>query len=283
MNVPPLLQITRRHFFQDCALGVGKIALASLLTDRALAAPQAGPASSPLAPRRPHHAAKAKNVIFLFMAGGPSQLETFDYKPKLAELDGQPIPESYLRDRRFAFMSTFANPRLLAPRRRWARHGQAGTFVSDLFPHTASIVDDITLVKAMATDVFNHGPAKLFVNTGSAQFGRPSMGAWVTYGIGSDAHDLPGFVVLQSGPRGPRGGGPLWGSGFLPTVYQGVPFRSTGEPILNLTNPPGITGERQGQTLDVLRELNQGRLETTGDPEIATTKWPIACRRAPRN
>jgi hypothetical protein len=270
MNVDPLLRQTRRHFFQDCALGLGKIALGSLLAERAMATPQTAVATNPLAARPPHHAAKAKNVIFLFMAGGPSQLELFDYKPRLQGLDGQAIPESYLRDRRFAFMSTFQNPRLLAPRRQWARHGRCGADVSDLLPHTALIVDDIAIVRSVATEVFNHGPAKLFVNTGSAQFGRPSMGSWVTYGIGSEAQDLPGFVVLQSGPRGPRGGAPLWGSGFLPSVYQGVPFRSTGEPILNLTNPPGISGDRQGQTLDVLRDLNQSRLATTGDPEIAT-------------
>ena len=266
MNPDLLLLQTRRHFFQNCALGVGKIALASLLAERAWGQTSA----NPLAPRRPHFAAKAKRVIFLFMAGGPSQLELFDYKPRLTELDGQQIPESYLRDRRFAFMSTFTNPRLLAPRRRWARHGQAGTHVSDLLPHTASIIDDLAVVTSMATEVFNHGPAKLFVNTGTAQFGRPSMGSWVTYGIGSEAQDLPGFVVLQSGPRGPRGGAPLWGSGFLPTVYQGVPFRSTGEPILNLTSPPGISADRQGQTLDAIRDLNQSRLEATGDSEIAT-------------
>jgi hypothetical protein len=264
----PLLLQTRRHFFHDCALGVGKIALASLLTGGRASAQQ--PAVNPLAPRRPHHTPRAKSVIFLFMAGGPSQLELFDYKPRLNELDGQPVPESYLRNRRFAFMSTFTNPLLLGSRRRFARHGRCGAYVSELLPHTAGIVDDLTFLKAMQTDVFNHAPAKLFINTGSAQFGRPSMGAWLTYGLGSEAHDLPGFVVLQSGPRGPRGGAPLWGSGFLPTVYQGVPFRTGGEPVLNLTSPPGINARRQGQTLDVLRDLNSARLEATGDAEIST-------------
>jgi len=264
-----LRHITRRHFFQDCALGVGKIALASLAAGGAIAQQ---PAANPLTPRRPHHAAKAKNVIYMFMAGGPSQLELFDHKPVLNRLDGQPIPESYLRDRRFAFMNTFTSevPKLLASRRRFVRYGQNGTFISELLPHIGSIADDITLLKAVQTEVFNHGPAKLFINTGSAQFGRPSMGAWVTYGLGSEANDLPGFVVLQSGPRGPRGGAPLWGSGFLPTTFQGVPFRNTGEPILNLSNPPGIDDRRQGQALDVIRDLNQTRLADTGDPEIAT-------------
>jgi hypothetical protein len=265
----PLLRQTRRHFFHDCALGVGKIALASLLTGGRSSA-QRPQVANPLAPRRSHFPAKAKSVIFLFMAGGPSQLELFDYKPRLNELDGQPIPESYLRNRRFAFMSTFTNPTLLGSRRRFARHGRNGTYLSELLPHTAGIVDDIAILKAVQTEVFNHAPAKLFVNTGTAQFGRPSMGAWVTYGLGSEAQDLPGFVVLQSGPRGPRGGAPLWGSGFLPTVYQGVPFRAGGEPVLNLTSPPGFNARRQGQALEVLRDLNTARLDATGDPEIAT-------------
>jgi hypothetical protein len=262
---------TRRHFFKDCALGVGKIALASLLTDKALSAAQPTQAN-PLTPRPPHFKPRAKSVVFLFMAGGPSQLELFDYKPELNRLDGQPIPESFVRDRRFAFMDNFSRqrPKLLASRRRFARHGRSGTWVSELLPHTATIVDDITFVKTVATDVFNHGPAKLFVNTGSAQFGRPSMGAWITYGIGSESRDLPGFVVLQSGPRGPRGGAILWSSGFLPTAFQGVPFRTSGEPILNLTSPPGITSQRQNEALDAIRDLNSARLQATGDPEIAT-------------
>ncbi len=262
---------TRRHFFQSCALGVGKMALGSLLAESVLSANQPRNAD-PLAPRRPHHPARAKSVIYLFMAGGPSQLELFDYKPRLQALDGQPIPESYLRERRFAFMNTFTAqvPRLLATRRRFARHGKCGASVSDLLPHIATIADDIAILPAVATEVFNHGPAKLFMNTGTAQFGRPSMGAWVTYGLGSESRDLPGFVVLQSGPRGPRGGAPLWGSGFLPTAFQGVPFRTTGEPVLNLASPAGINGRRQGQALDVIRDLNAARLTETGDPEIAT-------------
>ena len=267
----PLLLQTRRHFFQDCALGVGKIALASMLAKGAAASAQQPAAdANPLAPRRPHHPARAKSVIFMFMAGGPSQLELFDHKPVLNRLDGEPIPESYLRDRRFAFMSSFTNPKLLASRRRFTRHGQSGAHLSELLPHLGTVADDIALVKSVQTEVFNHGPAKLFMNTGSAQFGRPSMGSWVTYGLGSEANDLPGFVVLQSGGRGPRGGAPLWGSGFLPTAYQGVPFRNSGEPILNLANPPGIDERRQGQALDLIRDLNQARLADTGDPEIAT-------------
>jgi len=269
-NDRQLLGQTRRHFFKDCGVGLGKIALGSLLADGRLLAGQQLSAVNPLAPRPGHHRAKAKNVIFLFMAGGPSQLEMFDHKPKLNELDGQLIPESYLRDRRFAFMNMYANNRLLAARRRWARHGRSGAWVSDLLPHIAGVVDELAILKCVATDVFNHAPAKLFMNTGTAQFGRPSMGSWVTYGIGSEARDLPGFVVLQSGPRGPRGGAVNWSSGFVPTVHQGVPFRTTGEPILNLSSPAGINGRRQGQALDVLRDLNAQRLDDTGDAEIAT-------------
>src|SRR5262249_27025605 len=161
-------------------------------------------------------------------------------------------------------------PKLLATKRNFARHGRSGTYVSECLPHIAGVVDDIAVVRSMVTNVFNHGPAKIFVNTGSPQFGRPSMGAWVTYGIGSESQGCPGFAVLQSGPRGPRGGHPNWGSVFLPSTFQGVPFRSGGEPILNLTSPRGITAERQRQGLDALRDLNAARLADTGDAEIAT-------------
>src|SRR5437016_3773533 len=240
----PLLEQTRRHFFHDCALGLGSLALTSLLQGaRASSSP---PPVNPLSPRQPHHPAKAKNVIYLFMAGGPSQLELFDYKPKLQELHGKPIPDSYLKNKRFAFMDLFTKevPKLLGTRRKFARHGRCGALVSECLPHLAGVVDDLTIVRSVVTNVFNHAPAKIFVNTGSPQFGRPSMGAWVTYGIGSESQSLPGFVVLQSGPRGPRGGHPNWGSGFLPSTYQGVPFRSGGEPILNLTSPRGISQAR---------------------------------------
>src|SRR5260370_20371963 len=202
---------TRRHFFQSCALGVGKMALASLLAEGALAANEPR-STNPLAPRRPHHPARAKSVIFLFMAGGPSQLELFDYKPRLQELNGQPIPESFIKNKRFAFMDLFTKevPKLLGTKRRFARHGQCGAYVSECLPHLAGVVDDIAFVRSVATDVFNHAPAKIFANTGSPQFGRPSMGSWVSYGIGSDSRNLPGFVVLLSGPRGPRGGALNW-------------------------------------------------------------------------
>jgi hypothetical protein len=271
--MPPdnLLLRTRRHFFHDCAVGVGSIALAALLNEGRTAA-QGPELVNPLAPKKGHHPARAKNVIYLFMAGGPSQLELFDYKPKLNELQGQPIPEEVIKGKRFAFMDTFAKerPKLLGTRRKFAQHGRRGTWVSECLPHVAGVVDDLAILRSMATNVFNHAPAKIFINTGAPQAGRPSMGAWVTYGIGSEARDLPGFVVLQSGPRGPRGGAPMWGSGFLPTTFQGVPFRSGGEPILDLTSPAGVTAGDQRAVLDTLKELNSARLADTGDPEIAT-------------
>ena len=268
-----LAALTRRHFFSRCAVGLGGIALASLLGEQKLSgAPAAGMPGlpNPMAPRPGHHPAKAKNIIYLFMAGGPSQLELFDYKPKLIELNGQPIPPSLIEGKRFAFMDSSHGTKLLGTRRTFQQHGKSGAWVSDLFPYTAGIVDDITLVHSCAADLFNHAPAKLFMNTGSGQFGRPSMGSWVTYGLGSESKDLPGFVVLQSGPRGPRGGAVNWGSGFLPTTFQGVPLRGNGDPILNLTNPEGVTATRQRQTIDAIRDLNLKRAIETGHAEIHT-------------
>ncbi|QDT44920.1 hypothetical protein Pan241w_50360 [Gimesia alba] len=253
---------TRRHFFENCAVGAGAMGLAALLQNEQQA--QAGPSAL----GKTHHPPKAKNVIYLFMAGGPSQLELFDFKPKLQELEGKVIPESYVEGKQFAFLKKDA--KLLGTRRKFKKHGAAGTELSDAVPHLASVADDITVLKSMKTDVFNHGPAKLFMNTGTQQFGRPSMGAWVTYGIGSESQNLPGFVVLQSGPRGPRGGAPLWGSGFLPTTYQGVPFLNGADPILNLSSPKGIDQKRQSEFIDTVNELNALRLEKTRDPEIST-------------
>ncbi|MDP3071063.1 MAG: DUF1501 domain-containing protein [Opitutaceae bacterium] len=262
---------TRRHFFSRCAMGLGGLALASMLSERrAFGAPAPGALPNPMAPKPGHFAPRAKNIIYLFMAGGPSQLELFDHKPKLIELNGQPVPQSLIEGKRFAFMDSSHGTKLLGTRREFKQHGKSGAWVSDLFPHTAGIVDDISLVHSCAADLFNHAPAKLFMNTGSGQFGRPSMGSWITYGLGSESQDLPGFVVLQSGPRGPRGGAVNWGSGFLPTTYQGVPLRGNGDPILNLTNPEGITAARQRQTIDAIRDLNLQRAVATGDAEIHT-------------
>ena len=269
-GISPLQDLTRRHFFSRCALGLGSIALASLLDERRLCGAGAAALSDPMRPKQPHFAPRAKNVIYLFMAGGPSQLELFDYKPKLIELNGQPIPPSFIEGKRFAFMGSSHGTNLLGTRRAFQRHGQSGMWVSELFPHTATIVDQASFVMSGSTNLFNHAPAKLFMNTGSGQFGRPSMGSWVAYGIGSESQDLPGFVVLQSGPRGPRGGAVNWASGFLPTSYQGVPLRGQGDPILNIANPPGVTAGQQRDALDAIRTLNLKRLVETGDQEIFT-------------
>jgi len=269
MNENYLLQAeTRRHFFSRCGVGVGSMALGSLLgRDASGTMPNM---QNPLAPKQPHINGKAKSVIYLFMAGGPSQLEMWDYKPKLAELDGKPIPESYIEGKRFAFMSSSHRNTLLGPKRKFSQQGDNGTWVSDLLPHTGNIVDELTLLKTCQTELFNHAPAKLFMNAGTGQFGRPSMGAWVTYGLGSECDNLPGFVVLQSGPRGPRGGGVLWGSGMLPTTYQGVALRNQGDPILNLSTAEGISTAQQRSVIDAVRKLNMKQLAESGDQEIST-------------
>ncbi len=264
-----LREITRRHFFRDCRVGLGSMALGSLLAAEKSLAAEVQPAGFVPGSRGLQWPAKAKSVIFLFMAGGPSQLELFEPKPKLQELSGQVIPESYVKGKRFAFIKSDA--KLLGTVRKFAAHGESGAVISECLPHLAGVADDICLVRSMSTDVFNHGPAKLFMNTGSPQFmGRPSMGAWVTYGLGSESKNLPGFVVLQSGPRGPRGGAPLWSSGFLPSQFQGVPLRSGKEPILNLANPPGVDSQRQREFVDVVNDLNGMRHEATQDSEITT-------------
>ena len=202
------------------------------------------------------------------MAGGPSQLEMFDEKPLLGELSGQEPPDSFMKDKRFAFLT--GKEKLLGPQRRFGRYGQSDAVLSDLLPFHRHVVDDICFLKGMTTDVFNHGPAKLFLQTGAPQPGRPSMGSWVTYGLGSETSDLPGFVVLQSGPRGPRAGSALWASGFLPTTYQGVPFRSQGDAILNLRSPDGYDRRAQRDFTDAVADLNQLRFDTVADPEIQT-------------
>jgi uncharacterized protein (DUF1501 family) len=263
-------EIARREFFGRCGIGLGSLALASLLRGDARGATSAEVTrrNNPLAVLPTHRPAKVKRVIQLFMAGGPSQLELFDFKPKLQQLSGEVVPASLIENKRFAFLKE--NPKLLGTRRKFARVGQCGAEISECLPHLAEIVDDISIVRSMATDVFNHGPAKAFLNTGSARFGRPSIGAWVTYGIGSESDNMPGFVVLQSGPRGPRGGTALYSNGFLPSVYQGVPFRSSGEPILNLSRPAAVTASQQQEAVEAIVDMNRLRLAEVGDPEIAT-------------
>ena len=274
MNSNPLLQQTRRHFFGQSAastgaLGLGSVALQSLMNRGTTFASEAQHSDHPLAPKPTHFPAKAKNVIFLFMAGGPSQLEMFEHKPQLSERSGKPIPDSFIEGKRFAFMNSSHRTNLLGSRRTFKQYGDSGAYVSDLLPWTAEIVDEISIVKTLQADLFNHAPAKLFMNTGSGQFGRPSIGSWVTYGIGSECDDLPGFVVLQSGPRGPRGGSVLWGNGMLPSTYQGVPLRNQGDPILNLSTPESVSPDQQRKLVDVVNQLNEERLRQTGDGEIA--------------
>jgi uncharacterized protein DUF1501 len=262
-----LRQTTRRHFFGQCAVGLGAIALNQLLNSDARAAVNFD-AANPMAERAPHFAPKAKRVIYLFMAGGPSQLDLFEDKPKLRELSGQKPPPALMAGKRFAFLK--GNETLLGTPRTFGRYGQSGMELSELLPHHRKIVDEVCWLRGMTTDVFNHGPAKLFMNTGFQAPGRPALGSWATYGLGSASRDLPGFVVLQSGPRGPRGGSSLWSSGFLPTTFQGVPLRGQGDPILHLRSPEGFTPEREQKFYDTVARLNRARLDATGDGEILT-------------
>ena len=269
---PKIIQ-TRRHFYRDCGVGLGKIALASLLAEpfanrvRAADGIGAGIAhgAGPLAPRAPHFAPKAKRVIYLFMAGAPSQLDLFDPKPALTKYDGQPVPPEVVKGQRYAFIQP--NASLMAPRYKFARYGQTGADLSEMLPHLAKAVDEIAIVRSVHTDQFNHAPAQIFMNTGSSLPGRPSMGAWVTYGLGNEATDLPGFVVLSSA-GGTSGGAANWSCGFLPASYQGVPFRSKGDPILNVTSPHGFDRTLQRDTIDLVRGLNQRHATDSGDPEI---------------
>jgi len=259
------VSLARRWFLQQCGVGLGAAALAELAGGGASAAPLP---VNPLAPRPPHFAGKAKSVIYLFMAGAPSHLELFDNKPELAKWDGKLPPAELLKGYRAAFINP--NSKLLGPKFKFAKHGNCGAELSELLPQLATIVDDVTIVKSMVTDAFNHAPAQIQMNTGNQQFGRPSMGSWVTYGLGSETQDLPAFVVFSSGKKGPSGGNSNWGSGFLPTVYQGIQFRGGGEPVLFLDNPRGVDRQLQADSLDAIRALTQHRLEQVGDPEIAT-------------
>ncbi len=261
-----LLNITRRHFFRECGVGVGKIALASLLTGAFTRQATAAPAN-PLAPKAPHFAPKAKRVIYLFMAGAPSQLDLFDYKPTLAKYEGKPIPPSIIGGQRYAFIRPDAAA--LGPRFKFARHGRCGAQLSEVMPHLAKVVDDVCFIKSLHTDQFNHAPAQIFLNTGFAQPGRPSMGSWVTYGLGAETSDLPAFVVMSTG-AGISGGAANWSSGFLPTIYAGVRFRNQGDPILDVTSPAGVDPRLERDSLDLVGDLNRRRLADVGDPEIAT-------------
>ncbi len=255
-----LKSVTRRQFLQKCQLGLGGIALASL-TGQATPARAAG-GNARLA------TAKAKNVIYLHMAGSPSQLELFDFKPELKKRHDQPCPEEFFKNQRFAFIK--GHPKLLGPVYSFKQYGESGAWISNLMPNVARIVDKLTIVRSMHTDQFNHAPAQLFCHTGNPRLGWPSMGSWVTYGLGSENEDLPGYVVLLSGGSNPSGGKALWGSGFLPGVYQGVQCRSTGDPILYVSNPRGMSRQVRRQTLDALGDLNRLQEQQVGDPETLT-------------
>lgn len=259
--------IARRHFLHECGVGLGKVALASLLTEAFSPASGAALAENPLAPKQPHFPAKAKRVIHLFMAGAPSQLDLFDYKQELAKLEGQPLPASVIGGQRYAFIRPDAA--VMGPRFKFSRHGQCGAELSEVLPHLAKIVDDICLIKSVRTDQFNHAPAQTLFSTGFQQPGRPSMGSWALYGLGAETQDLPAFAVMSTG-SGLSGGSALWSSGFLPTLYNGVRLRTQGDPILNVSSPTGVDPHLQRETLDLIGALNRRRMERDGDPEIAT-------------
>jgi hypothetical protein len=257
--------VARRHFFRECGIGVGKIALAGLLTDaltgKTFGSPGDGP--NPLVPRSPHFAPKVKRVIHLFMAGAPSQLDLFDPKPELTRLEGKPLPPSVIGGQRYAFIRPDAA--VLGPRFKFARYGESGAQLSEMLPHLAKVVDDICFIKSVQTDQFNHAPAQIFFNTGFSQPGRPSLGSWVIYGLGSESQDLPAFVVMSTG-SGISGGSANWSSGFLPTIYTGVRLRNQGDPILNVSSPPGVDARLQRDSIDLVGSLNRRRLEVVGDP-----------------
>jgi hypothetical protein len=265
-----LQQHTRRHFLKESAMGFGALALSSLLgscgTNSSQASGSSFDASNPLAPRSPMFPGKAKSVIYLHMAGAPSQLELFSYKPELAKLDGQDCPQSLLEGKKFAFIRGV--PKMLGPQAKFKQHGQSGLWLSDNLPHLSTVADDIAMLNAVTTDQFNHAPAQLLMQTGSARLGRPSIGSWVTYGMGSENKNLPGFVVLTSGGNNPDAGKSVWGSGFLPSVYQGVQCRGEGDPVLFIKDPDGMDRDLRKASIDAINKINHDQYEEYQDPEI---------------
>jgi hypothetical protein len=265
LELEALKAMTRRHFFGQSA-GLGTIALAAMLARDGRGEVKA--AANPMAEKKPHHAPRAKNVIYLHMAGSPSQLDLFDYKPELVKFNGKPCPDEYLKGKRFAFIQGV--PNMLGTPFQFSRHGQSGAELSEVWTHLPEVLNDIAIVKSMKTDQFNHAPAQLYLHTGTSFLGSASMGSWVTYGLGSENEDLPGFVVLTSGGKTPDAGKSVWGSGFLPSIYQGVQCRSPGDPVLFLSNPPGLDRAARRDTLDTLQALNELQAEVIGDPETVT-------------
>ena len=261
------LPLSRRWFLRECGVGLGKIGLASLLTDAFVSRASAAAPIDLMTPKPPHFPGKAKAVIHLFMAGAPSQLDLCDYKPELFKLEGKPLPPSVIAGQRYAFIRPDAA--VMAPRFKFKKYGQSGAELSEMLPHIGSIADEICLIRSMKTDQFNHAPAQIFFNTGFLQPGRPSLGSWVTYGLGSESKNLPAYVVMSTG-AGISGGAANWSSGFIPTTYTGVRLRNQGDPILNVASPKGVDARLQRDTLDVVRALNEQQLGVAGDPEITT-------------
>jgi hypothetical protein len=265
------LAVTRRHFLQYSSLGLGGIALSSLLTRDGAAAPAPTPLPAvinPLAPKQPHFLAKAKQVIYLHMTGSPPNLDLWDYKPELVKRDGQDCPETFLKGRTFAF--TTGVPKLLGTPRKFEQRGESGQWMSDALPHLHGVADELCTIHSMYTEQFNHAPAELLLYTGSPRSGRPAMGAWVTYGLGSENEDLPGYVVLISSGVQPNGGKASFGSGFLPSVFQGVQCRSKGDPVLFASDPAGMDRDLRRKSLDALRDLNELQARELGHPETVT-------------
>ncbi len=252
---------SRRWFLKDCGLSLGSVALTTMLGKGTASA-----FTNPYSPKAPHHPAKVKNVIFLFMGGAPSHLDLFDYKPELMKMDGKTPPAELLK----GYQSAFIRPenKLLGSKFKFRNYGKCGMQMAELLPHIGSCADDIALIRSMNTDAFNHAPAQILMSTGSQQFGRPSLGSWVSYGLGSENNNLPSFVVMSSGDKGPSGGNSNWSSGFLPSVHDGVSFNSVGDPVLYLSNPKGITRKAQRDTIDAVNHLNHKRFQSIGDPEI---------------
>lgn len=256
--------LKRRHFLKTSGLGLGALALGSMFSCEDQSPDTL---AEQVLSQAAHYAPKAKRVIFLHMAGAPSQLELFDYKPLLYELDGKPCPDSLLQGKRFAFIRGV--PDMLGPQvASFSQYGQSGSWVSELLPHFSQIVDEVAFLKAVQTDEFNHAPAQLFMHTGSPRQGRPSMGSWVSYGLGSENQNLPGFVVLVSGNSAPSAGKSLWGSGFIPSLHQGVQLRSQGDPVLYVSDPEGVSRDIRKRAIETINDINQQQYEDYGDPEI---------------
>jgi len=264
--------LTRRHFLQRTGAGIGAAALAALMGQDSHAA------YAPEGPRGPHFAPKAKRVIYLHMAGSPTQLDLFDYKPKLNDLNGQPCPDEFLENERFAFIT--GHPTILGSPHTFAQHGQSGQWMSNLLPNLSELSDELCVIRSLHTDQFNHAPAQLFLYTGSPRLGRPAMGSWLTYGLGTENQNLPGFVVLVSGDKTPSAGKSVWGSGFLPTIHQGVQCRTSGDPVLYVSDPAGMDRAMRRRSLDALNELNELHFEKDADPETKTriSQYELAYR-----